>query len=100
MTAAAVSTGRAAWLLVRLRGRRVLNRVLARPRKKVGAAGARTGTASRGRNAWLGLFLGVYLPFIAFRYSKTILEVFRRHEQHTLHGAALAAALQLSLIHI
>jgi ABC-2 type transport system permease protein len=70
--------GRAARVLVRLRWRRVRNRMFARAQKS-GGGGARVATASRGRNAWLGALLGVYFPFLAFKISSALLGTFDHH---------------------
>jgi hypothetical protein len=77
IAAGPLSVGRAARVLVRLRWRRVRNRMFARAQKS--RDGARVATASRGRNAWLGALLGVYFPFLAFKVSRALLGTFDHH---------------------
>jgi ABC-2 type transport system permease protein len=89
-----ISVGRAAWVLVRLRARRLRNRVFARSQKKSGGEGARVGTASRGRSAWLGAFIGIYFPFLAFQVSGRLLKAFAHHVNHGHAAGAFTDAVR------
>lgn len=86
MPGAPVSLVRAAWLLVRLRARRLRNRLLARRSWRRGpdqgaAPTARTGTPAKRRSSWLfALLFGVYFPFLAFQQARAVLSALSHRE--------------------
>jgi ABC-2 type transport system permease protein len=83
LLSAPLSTAGAARLLVRLRWTRLRNRLLAgRSKARAGTPpGTRAGTAPKSKNGWmLALFLGGYLPFVAFQTGAVALGNMVRHE--------------------
>ncbi len=82
-----ITAARAASLLVRLRWRRVRNRLFARPQKTT-LPGARRATPGKSRNVWLTALAGAYFPVIVFRTVSMVLDAIARHE-----GYAAAAGL-------
>jgi hypothetical protein len=96
---AGTSLARAARLLIGLRWRRVRNRLLTRGWNRRGgrAAGLRGGTAAKSRNSWLfALFVGIYIPIIAFQQGGRVLTEISQHEMgmgRWLVGDALPAAV-------
>ena len=86
MPGTSVSIPRAAWLLVRLRARRTLNRLLAQGwRRKgpppLGQPPPRAGTPQKRRSSWLfALFFGVYMPFLAWKQADQVLSVIGKRQ--------------------
>jgi ABC-2 type transport system permease protein len=74
-----VSAVRAAWLLIRLRWRRVRNQLLARGFGGASSSRTRAGTPKKARHSWLfALLIGVYLPFIAYQQARRVIEQLTR----------------------
>jgi len=86
MPGTSVSIPHAAWLLVRLRARRTLNRLLAQGwRRKgpppLGEPQPRAGTPQKRRISWLfALFFGVYLPYLAWKQAGQILSTISKRQ--------------------
>jgi hypothetical protein len=80
-----VSILRAAWLLVRLRARRTLNRLLAQGWRRKGppplGQAPRTATPQKRRISWLfALFFGVYMPFLAWKQADQVLSAISKRQ--------------------